>query len=216
MCQWHVRFFYIKFTIIDFLFRRGSFLFLEEISDDYLVCLYFDKNQDAIDELYDRYTRYIYGIIVDAQRIYGNYLDFDDLFQDCFLAFLGCIERYENDKGNFYFYVRRAMERKIKDKIDIIMKMNDCVSLDELKYEDGNKLYIDCVCECEDVYDCGDSLKDVLFACLKEEEREIIELKLKGYSYQDICEIINKSKQYIYRKVNKIKNILKDIIEKID
>lgn len=191
-------------------------MFLEEISDDYLICLYFDKNQEAIDELYDRYTKYIYGIIVEAQRNYGEYLDFDDLFQDCFLAFLGCIERYETDRGNFYFYVRKAMERKVKDKIEMAIKSNDFISLDEPKYQDGDQTYLDCVCEWEDVYDCGDSLKEVLFRRLKEEERDIVRLKMKGYSYQEICSIINKSKQYVYRRVSKIKNILKDIIEKID
>jgi len=42
---------------------------LEEISDDLLICLFREGNQDAIDLLYERYNIYYYGkkgVIADA------------------------------------------------------------------------------------------------------------------------------------------------------
>ena len=189
-------------------------MFLEEISDDYLICLCFDKNQDAIDVLNARYTKFIYGIIRDVQKKDGEYIDFDDLFHDCFLAFLVCIEKYDQYKGNFYFYVRTSVERKIHDKLELQRKINGCLSLDELRYDDGNVLYVDCVSESDS--GCGGCLKDVLYEKIDSCDKEIVEMKMQGYSYRKIASMIGINKQSVYRRVGKIKNILKDIIEKID
>lgn len=191
-------------------------MFLEELSDDYLICLYFDKNQAAIDLLIERYTKFIYGVIRDVQNQEGEYLDFDDLFQDCFLSFLNCVERYEQEKGNFYFYVRKSVERKIQDKLIAQKKIDSCLSLDELRYDEGNLSLLDCVCENEEVYCYENGLKDVLYDKLDDCDKEIVDLKIEGYSYRKIATLLGITKQSVYRRVGKIKNILKDIIEKID
>ena len=51
---------------------------------------------------------------------------------------------------------------------------------------------------------------------LSDEDLKIVDMKVEGYSYQEISRILGMSKQGIYRKVNIIKNVIKDIIEKID
>ena len=191
-------------------------MFLEEISDDYLVCLYFEKNQDAIDLLFERYTKFIYGIIRDYCKQNEGYIDFEDVFNDCFLAFLVCIERYDQDKGNFYFYVRKAVERKIIDRFEEINKNKMIVSLDSFRYDEGKETYLDFIAEENAFFEEKSDLKEELYDCLDDYDKTIVDLKIEGYSYQEIAKILKSTKQSVYRRVSKIKNILKDIIEKID
>ena len=40
---------------------------------------------------------------------------------------------------------------------------------------------------------------------------EIVDLKMKGYTYEEISLLLGISKQAIYRRIVKIKNMLKDI-----
>ena len=45
---------------------------------------------------------------------------------------------------------------------------------------------------------------------------KIIDMRIEGYSYEEIASFMRVGKQSIYRKMVCIKNIIKDIIEKID
>ena len=59
-------------------------------------------------------------------------------------------------------------------------------------------------------------LYEKIVCSLTEKDRKIIDMKIEGYSYGEISNSIGETKQYVYRKINKLKNIIKDIIEKID
>ena len=189
-------------------------MFLEEISDDYLVKLFFEKNQEAIDLLFDRYTKFIYGIIRDLQKKENEYLDFEDLFQECFLMFLMCIQRYDEEQGNFYFFVRKTIERKISDKLKVVKRQEKFLSLDGLVGE--RSCLLDYVAEDSSNDYCSSHLYEMLMNRLDEDCGCIVDMKMMGYSYQEIAKIMKVTKQSVYRCVRKIKNILKDIIEKID
>ena len=122
-------------------------MFLNEISDDFLVCLYHERNQIAIDLLFERYKNFIYGMIGDLQKKDGNYVDFEELFQEGFLTFLNCIERSDFDLGCFYFFVRKAVERKLADKIKALKRYGRVISLDKQFYEVGHEKFVDYIAE---------------------------------------------------------------------
>ena len=191
-------------------------MFLKEISDDWLFCLYLEGNQDAIDLLFDRYSRFIYGIITQFQKKDGEYYDFEELFQDAMVTFLGCINKYDEESGCFYFFVKKSIERKLIDKIKYIKKSKRIVSLDRYMYDDDGETNLDYICEEDSSRLIENDLYNTLVGKVDAENKEIIDLKMSGYSYQEIAGILGLSKQGVYRRVNKIKNILKDIIEKID
>lgn len=190
-------------------------MFFEEVSDDYLVVQYHERNQDAIELLFDRYTKFMYGIIKEIQQIRGEYIDFDDCFQESFLAFLLCLERYDGEAGNFYFFVKRTVERKLLDKF-IKVKSNRYICLEQTIYEEGHETVSDYIAEDnQNVY--GENfLYDELISRIDEDCKKIVDMKMEGYSYREIAVFLKITKQGIYRRVSKIKNILKDIIEKID
>lgn len=187
----------------------------EEISDDWLICMFYEKNQDAIDFLFARYEIIVYAIINELQKKDGSYLDFDELYQEGMFAFLKCIERYEEENGRFYFFAKVVIERKLRDKIKQINKYRKILSLDSSAYIDGNVNYIDSVAE-ESAGYLDNDLYERLINKLDDKCKNIVDMRMMGYAYQEIAGIMGISKQGIYRRVNKIKNILKDIIEKID
>ena len=103
------------------------------------------------------------------------------------------------------------------DKLKKIRKNNQVISLDEPYYESKSEFNIDYVADQEDFsYQSTENLYDSLIAKLDEECKKIVDLRIVGYSYGKIAIFLESNKQYVYRKVNKIKNIIKDIMEKID
>ena len=186
------------------------------LSDDWLVGLAREKNQDAIDCLFEKYDKLIYAIIVDLQRKKGDYYDFNELYQEGMLAFLNCLEKYDDEYGKFYFFAKLVIERRIKDRIFKINRDRKVLSLDKQICDDDNSSeYLDFVCE-DDSYYGESELYEELIKRLDFKSRFIVEYKMKGYTYLEIAEILNTNRQWVYRKVNGIKNIIKDIIEKID
>ena len=57
-------------------------MFLKEISDDLLIKLRREGNQDAIDLLLERYRKFIYGIINDFFKTQNEYHDYDEYYQE--------------------------------------------------------------------------------------------------------------------------------------
>lgn len=182
-------------------------MFLEEISDDLLICLYREGNQEAIDLLLSRYRTFMYGIINDLFKKENEYIDYDDMYQDAMVVFFNCLQRYDVDNGCFYFFVRKSIERRLIDKMKKIKKNNKIYSLDDDYYEDGNEKVIDYVSE--DVN--GMFCEEDLFKKIDDVSKQIIKLKVSGYTYEEISLKLSMSKQCIYRRIVKIKKILKDI-----
>ena len=190
--------------------------FLEEVSDDFLIKLYFDKNQEAIDFLFERYTVFIYGIIAGLQKKYGDYIEFDELFQEGFLQFMKCIDRYDDESGCFYFFTKKSIERKLTDVINCANKYKRLNSLDSRRFNSGSESNLDYINEESDYSYYDNCLYERLVLRLDAKNKDIVDLKMMGYSYSEIACILGSNKQDVYRRVSKIKNILKDIIEKID
>ena len=182
---------------------------LRKISDDLLIGLYREGNQDAIDMLFERYKTFIYGIINDVFCNFGYYVDYEDMFQESMVVFLDCLRKYDVDNGCFYFFVRTSIERRLINKIKRIKKNMVVKSLDVECFDDGNEKIIDYVAE----EDKNSVLEDLFIEKLDGINKDIAVLKIKGFSYEDIADVLQINKQFIYRRMVKIKKVLKDIIK---
>ena len=172
-----------------------------------------EGNQDAIDLLYERYNRFLYGIINELLKNCSMNYEYDEFYQDAVVIFINCIERYDEENGCFYFFVRKCIERKIFDNLNKIKRRSRILSLDNYKYDNCEDRYIDYIAE-EDNFRYLEY--ENLTEGLDELNKMIVDLKIEGYSYREISKMLRISKQGIYRRIEKIKNILKDVIEKID
>lgn len=190
-------------------------MFEDRISDDWLIFLYREGNQLAIDFLFDRYSVFLYGFINKMMRCNYIYIDYKELFQEMILVFINCINRYDEEAGCFYYFVRKAVERKLIDCISKINKLKCVAPLDEMCFNEEIGV-IDFVQEDSNLEYYETELYNMISKRLSDEDLKIVDMKVEGYSYQEISRILGMSKQGIYRKVNIIKNVIKDIIEKID
>lgn len=182
-------------------------MFLKEVSDGFLLALLREGNQDAIDLLYERYHTFIYGIINDTFKNNLAYLDYEELYQEAMVVFISCIDKYDPDNGCFYFFVRKSIERRLRYFVRREQSKFSVLSLDEYMYDDCKERKIDCIKE-EDEYNLLDY---ELRSRLCDFEHDILDLKTKGYTYEEMSSILGVGTQTIYRRINKIKNILKDI-----
>ena len=190
---------------------------LDQVSDDLLIDLYREGNQDAIDLLYDRYTSYIYGFIKSQAQINHLCCDYNELFQDVVLTFINCVEKYDEYSGCFYYFVKCAVERRLHYLFAKIKKNNKIIPLDALAYDNNDVLsVVDYISEESNEAYYEQELYDLIVENLNEKDKKIIDMKIAGYSYGEISNAIGETKQYVYRKISKLKNIIKDIIEKID
>ena len=191
-------------------------MFLEQISDDLLISLFREGNQVAIDLLYERYNVFLYGFIHKILKREYIYCEYKDLFQEVFIVFLNCIERYDEECGCFYYFVKKCVDRKLFDYISKFKRNNSVFSLDNEMYDDGVESCVDYVEESSTIEYYETELYKNMEMFLSEEQMKIIDMRVEGYSYEEISSLMGISKQCIYRKMVSIKNIIKDIIEKID
>ena len=98
-----------------------------------------------------------------------------------------------------------------------IKKFNKVISLDEFAYDNNDSIAaLDFVSEDVSCVHYEKELYEKIASVLNEKERKIIDMKIEGYSYEEISLFMGITKQSVYRKISRLKNIIKDIIEKID
>ena len=191
-------------------------MLLDEISDDLLINLYREGSQIAIDLLYERYNVFLYGFIHRMLRVETLYYDYTELYQELIMVFINCLQRYDEENGCFYFFVKKAVERKLIELINKIKKNKNLISLDDFMYQDGDESCLDYISEDGTVEYYETNLYKFIIERLDVLQTKIMNMKIEGYTYEEIASILGLSKQSVYRKINIIKNIIKDVIEKID
>lgn len=182
-------------------------MFLREVSDDLLVELKREGNQYAIDLLFERYRNFLYGIINDFFVKKGRYVDYDELYQEAMCIFISCIDKYDENSGCFYFFIRKCIERRLRYLYGKEIRHKEIDSLDKYMYDDNKETKMDYIKESE-----GDfSLYEQIEERFDELSMKIIRLKSIGYTYEEMSTILSVGVQTIYRRISKIKKILKDI-----
>ena len=122
-------------------------MLLDTVSDDLLICLYREGNQVAIDLLYERYNVFLFGFINQYASISSMKCDYKEMFQELMVVFLNCIERYDEDNGCFYYFVKTAAERRLYQIISKMKRYSEISSLDDFMYTDGRESAVDFVAE---------------------------------------------------------------------
>lgn len=178
-----------------------------EVTDNELIYLLRCGNLAAKECFIARYQYRLYGLIksIIAKKV-NEYLDYEDYFQECFIVFLKCMERF-NEEYNFYNYLKTAINHhfiRIKREKD---RSNKIISLD---YESDNKpSLIDMVSE-DDLEYKTIEVNDYIKENFDDLEQKIIWLKIKGYTGDEISKILNITTKRLSKKVFNIKEIMKN------
>lgn len=174
------------------------------ISDEALYRHYLDGDENALRELVDRYgsalTLYIAGYIRDVH-------DAEDLMLDAFLRMImkkprlldGCFKAY-------LFKTARHLALRFAQKY----KRGVCFGFEELEHEPEAELLIESIVQTKERH-------SVLRLCMEKLNRDYREalylLYLEELSYQEVAEIMGKSKKQIDNLAQRGKKSLRQLLE---
>ena len=194
---------------------------MNSISDQELIMLLREQNEDAEKILYERYFKIIGKIIKGYKNILSELnIDRNNLFANCIETFYYALNNYSNlSDASFNTYVNLLINRAIKKEIIKKMNINNRVTYISLtEYEEKNhevpdkkiKDNLERICDEEEVQ----KINKIILEKLNKKELTSLVLLLQGYSYNEISKMLHQSYNQIYYQINLIKKKIMREIEK--
>ena len=195
-----------------------------DYNDNEILSYIFD-NEESIDILYEKYKPLINKIATNLYKKYckNTGLELNDLIQEGMIGLNSAINHYKENKDTlFYTYAKTCIERKIISSVIAANRqkhkiLNDSVSF-EINLSDDTSLesFIgdnftnpeNIVISHENKEDLEKKIKEIL----TDTELQVLQLKLDGFDYKEIAEIIDKDKKSVDNAVQRIRAKIKNII----
>ena len=192
-----------------------------EYNDYELVALAKEGNEDAVNILYQKYRPIIVkksqNMIVRASH---HGIEISDIMQEGFIALEEAIMNFsENDNASFYTFAMLCINRQIinflrkttggRDKI-----LNDAVVIDDYVEK---TMRDDFDTEFSLIHkETENNVIDKLRSRLTLFEGRVFDMKLDGYSIEEIAKTLDRDTKSIYNTFNRLKSKIKKIIEEDD
>ena len=186
---------------------------VKNLSDEKLVALAQIKDENAIDELFDRY-KYIASAVAHSYFLNGG--DSEDLLQEGLFAVFKAITSF-NAKSSFKTYVYTCVKNRIFNVIKSSnryknLPLNNYLSLsgniDNENDADKTEIIVDKHFGPEEIYinaEAENELKSTINKVLSKFEYDILVYYLKGYSYREISEKVQKKEKSIDNAIQRIR-----------
>lgn len=180
--------------------------------NDYEVMYMIRENDDtAVDIMYEKYKPVIMQL---AAKYYAKVkncgVEYDDLVQEGMIALNRAIMSYKDDCGAMiYTYILVCLERHL---------ITYCRNLQSMKhYHLNNSVAYDISYSYVDYKDPDYFMNDILlheqFTKYKNDfeflDANIFELRINGFSYKEICCLLEISYKYLESRLSRIRNVLK-------
>lgn len=195
----------------------------KDINDNELIVLAHEKNEDAINMLYDKYKPLINKKCSNYFKYVKNKgIEYNDLVQECLIGFEESIRNYDvNADALFYTFASICMDRQI---ITLIKKanrdknkfLNEAISIESCLEEDSSLL--DRIEDNTNNPELGvigeveyQELYNKIIKELTNFEECVFNLKLQGFDYDEIANILDKDIKSIYNAVGRIKDKIKAV-----
>lgn len=197
---------------------------MEELNDYELVSLAQEQNEDACYMLHEKYLPLIRKKSLKYLKYLKNKgLELSDLIQECTIILEEAISKFNsNEDGTFYTYINTCMDNKLMNEIrkqnrikykalneaipledddensliDFIGDDSTNPELDILSNENFKELYLNIIKELTDLEEC------------------VFKLKVQGFTYKEISDILDKDDKSIDNTIQRIKIKIKSLIEK--
>ena len=195
------------------------------INDNELVLLAREKNEDAINILYEKYK----PLITKKCSNYFKYvkdkgIEFNDLTQECLIGFEESIRNYKQENDTlFYTFTSICMDRQIITLIKKVNRdknkfLNEAISIESCLEENSTLLdkiednsynpELDVIGDIE-----YQELYNKIIKVLTNFEECVFNLKLQGFDYDEISNILDKETKSVYNAVGRIKDKIKELKE---
>ena len=194
------------------------------INDYELLYLIHQKVETAEFELVEKYKRVIWMLIQsNINRYHPRGVEKEDLYQESLIALMEAVNSYREDfNAPFYSFASLCIERYIKTYLrkynsQTSRQFYHCLSLD-MVVADGENLYLHDVIPDEGNGKSYLSLYENELSEFMEEkhdmfsqrEKEIFHLKIQGYSYEEIAEMMDCKTKQVDNTIQKIKRFMRN------
>ena len=192
-----------------------------EYNDYELVSLAQEGNEEAIDIIYKKYK----PIIVKKSKnaiLYASHhgIDINDIMQEGYIGLDEAIKGFsQDDKATFYTFANLCIDREIVNYLRKTTRgknklLNEAIAIDE-----GLENVISDDMNIESSFILRDNEKKFMteiYEELTKFEKEVFDLKIKGYNFEEIANILDRDVKSIYNTFHRIKQKSKKIIETED
>ena len=192
-----------------------------EYNDYELVSLAQEGNEEAIDIIYKKYK----PIIVKKSKnaiLYASHhgIDINDIMQEGYIGLDEAIKGFsQDDKATFYTFANLCIDREIVNYLRKTTRgknklLNEAVAIDE-----GLENVISDDMDIESSFILKDNEKKFMIEIYEELtkfEKEVFDLKIKGYNFEEIANILDRDVKSIYNTFHRIKQKSKKIMETED
>ncbi len=192
-----------------------------EYNDYELVSLAQEGNEEAIDIIYKKYK----PIIVKKSKnaiLYASHhgIDINDIMQEGYIGLDEAIKGFsQDDKATFYTFANLCIDREIVNYLRKTTRgknklLNEAIAIDE-----GLENVISDDMDIESSFILRDNEKKFMteiYEELTKFEKEVFDLKIKGYNFEEIANILDRDVKSIYNTFHRIKQKSKKIMETED
>lgn len=189
-----------------------------------------ENNEDANNIMFKKYQPLISSI---AKKMLGytkgTGLELNDLIQEGMLGLSNAIDKFTYSKEtSFYTYAKTCIERKMISQVIMARRqkrkiLNEAISLDGID-EYGKEINFDFFLKDESINpekilvntETEEEFIDLSNEILTDFEKEVIELKMNGFEYKEIANILEKDSKSIDNALQRARNKLKEATKKED
>lgn len=197
-----------------------------DLNDYELISYVSENNEEAKEIIFEKYQPLIHD---RARKLFkyckNNGAEENDLVQEGMIGLNDAIKTFQDSKDAiFYTYALKCINSRI---ISYIVKLgrlknkilNDSLFLELNNQDETNKFgknLIDNSYNPEEILmneEKKNEIMNIIEKKLNETEKEIINLKINGFKYKEIADILGKDTKYIDNCIQKCKNKIKEELE---
>ena len=194
----------------------------EELTDEELIALFRDGDQEAMEKLLNKYKEMVLG---KARSMYILGGDSDDLIQEGMLGLFKAVRDYDCGRdASFRTFAQLCVTRQLYTAVKASSRkkhlpLNTAISLSRPVREDGEEEeeFLDCL-EADassnpEVYLIGqeevERLEEKIERELSPFEKQVMELHLTGMGYVEIAHVLNRDEKSTDNALQRIRTKLK-------
>ena len=194
--------------------------------NDYEVLSMVADNEDATELLFKKYKPLIVGL---AKKIYNNNqntgFDLNDLIQEGMIGFSTAINTFDENKDTTFFtYAKTCIERRLISLIKSASRLkhqilNESYSVEDLAQDNKSleNLLEDSTSNPENKIIDDENTNELIRNIQKQLtslESAVFELKISGFTYREIADILDKDSKSIDNAISRIKTKVQKYLEK--
>lgn len=189
-----------------------------ENNDYELVVLAQENNEDARELIYQKYKPIIIKKSKNAFLYAPHYgMEISDIMQEGYIGLEEAIKSFsQDDTATFYTFATICIDRKISNYMKKMQKDKNKLLNEAVTIDSGLENLISDKMNIEKTLISNVKINEIIKQLrleLTEFERNVFDLKIKDYSFEEIANTLNKDTKSIYNTFHRIKQKVKRIIE---